>query len=411
MLAGGGARGAYEVGALSGLLPALEGLGWRPSILVGTSVGAINAAYQAASRHLSAEEALDGALARWRQVTEEEVVHPLLSPGTLVRLLRWEVRSRSRSETSPSGLLDPSPLAASLGDWVDWEGLHRNVDNGITTSVAVVAAAARSGHPVAFVEGHLERLGYPSHVVDYFPARLGPAHLRASTAIPGLFPPARVDQPRDARGWYFDGGTRLNTPIKPALDLGAERLIVIGTDAVTEPHTHPGRHESEPPGLAGGALHLLQGAFVVDPLIDDLRRLGDVNKFFADHASAPAALRYRSARGKAPYRRVPYIFIGPRRRNLIGELAMEVYRDRYRGRRRGLAGRRRPDLMALGRLLGDTSPRSGELLSYLFFDPDFMEALIALGRQDARRWLEQAPDPADPWRLEPLAAFVGTAPG
>ncbi len=48
VLAGGGARGAYEVGALSVLLPALEEAGQRPTVLVGTSVGAINIAYFAA---------------------------------------------------------------------------------------------------------------------------------------------------------------------------------------------------------------------------------------------------------------------------------------------------------------------------------------------------------------------------
>lgn len=403
VLSGGGARGAYEIGALSCLLPALDKRGWRPSILVGTSVGAINAAHLAASRHLDVQEAIDGSLALWREVTEKRVVRPLLGPGTLLRALGGASRALSGSPVRGHGLLDSSPLAASLQEWVDWESLHRNVEQGITSAVAVVAAAARSGHSVAFVEGRLESGGYPSHMIDYFPTRLREVHVRASTAIPVLFPPVRVEDPPDARGWYFDGGTRLNTPIKPALDLGAERLVVIGTDAVTETRTHSGRHDSEPPG-AGGALHLLQGSFVVDPLIDDLRRLGDVNKFFAGDADAPAARRHRAARGKAPYRQVPYIFIAPDRRGMIGELAIEVYRGKYR-RVRALQW---PDLMLLGRLLGDESPMSGELLSYLFFDPDFIEAVIALGREDARRWLGQPTDPDDPWRLQPLDAFIAT---
>jgi hypothetical protein len=41
----------------------------------------------------------------------------------------------------------------------------------------------------------------------------------------------RADRKRaiatSAAGWYFDGGPRLNTPIKPALWLGAKRVIVI----------------------------------------------------------------------------------------------------------------------------------------------------------------------------------------
>jgi NTE family protein len=39
VLAGGGARGAYEAGALSVLLPVLEERGERPRIVIGTSVG------------------------------------------------------------------------------------------------------------------------------------------------------------------------------------------------------------------------------------------------------------------------------------------------------------------------------------------------------------------------------------
>ena len=57
VLAGGGARGAYEIGALSVLLPALPAHE-RPRIVVGTSVGAINAAYLAAAIIGQSDEAV-----------------------------------------------------------------------------------------------------------------------------------------------------------------------------------------------------------------------------------------------------------------------------------------------------------------------------------------------------------------
>jgi len=48
VLAGGGARGAYEVGALAALAPALAARGESPDIVVGTSIGALNGAFFAA---------------------------------------------------------------------------------------------------------------------------------------------------------------------------------------------------------------------------------------------------------------------------------------------------------------------------------------------------------------------------
>lgn len=404
VLGGGGARGAYEMGALSVLLPALEGQGWRPSILVGTSVGAINAVFLGASRHLDAGEALEASLSRWRDITQDRVVRPMLTGRALLAVAHLAGRLLRRSSHRRPGLFDTSPLASSLREWIDWDHLHANLDTGLARAVAVVATAAPSGRSVAFVEGRLQAGGHRSHVVDYVQARLSAVHVRASAAIPMIFPPVRVDEPAEARGWYFDGGTRLNTPIKPALDLGAGRLVVVGTDAVSEPPAHPGRHESEPPDVGGGALHLIQGALVVDQLIDDLRRLGDVNRFFAGGDGASAEQRYRAARGKPPYRKVPYIYVGPRRRGQIGELAMKVFRANYRGRK----ALRSPDLALLDRLLGEDSPLHGEMLSYVLFDSDFVDGLIALGQEDARAWMDAGPGPGGPWQVGPLDAFTAT---
>jgi NTE family protein len=46
----------------------------------------------------------------------------------------------------------------------------------------------------------------------------------------------------------------------------------------------------------------------------------------------------------------------------------------------------------MSRLLGGgRSPARGELLSFLLFDPEHVDALIELGRRDARRWLDRHP--------------------
>jgi NTE family protein len=78
VLAGGGARGAYEAGALSVLLPELERRGELPTIYVGTSVGALNATMLAALRHLPAEEAVAELVDIWRTLDKSEVIRPIL---------------------------------------------------------------------------------------------------------------------------------------------------------------------------------------------------------------------------------------------------------------------------------------------------------------------------------------------
>jgi NTE family protein len=218
-----------------------------------------------------------------------------------------------------------------------------------------------------------------------------------------LFPAVRVEQPAEARGWYIDGATRLNTPIKPAIDLGADRLVVIGTGSIVAEPRSPGRHDAPAPDLGASAIHLLQGA-LADPLVEDLRRLGEINAFYADPTLAPGAASARRSRGKAPYRRIPYMFIAPRTPGAIANLANETFTSRYAG----LKALRSPDLAVLARLLGGHNHVHGELLSYLLFDQEFIGGLIEMGQRDAEAWLEAPPGLSEPWQIEPLDAFTQT---
>lgn len=403
VLAGGGARGAYELGVLSVLLPFLEKRGERPSVLVGTSVGAINAAGIAATSHLSAGRAVSQELARWREVDRGAVIRPVLT-RLPIKLARYAGEVLSLPGVRLTGLLDPSPLQRNLDRWIDWAQLHENLTGGHTRRLAVVATAAHTGRAVAFVEGKDGPALPSSHVIDYVPASIEREHVRASAAIPVLFPPVRLDEPAEARGWYIDGATRLNTPIKPALDLGATRLLVIGTGSIVAESEDPGRHDAPAPDLGASAMHLLQGA-LADPLIEDLRKLAEINTFYADQEeSSPAARRRRRARGKPPYRCVPYMFIAPRTPGAIAKLANDVFHSRYGG----IKGARSPDLAVLGRLLGGHNHAHGELLSYLLFDREFIDELIKMGKRDANAWLKAAPGPSEPWQTEPLDAFTQT---
>ncbi|WP_317495859.1 patatin-like phospholipase family protein [Haloechinothrix sp. LS1_15] len=399
VLSGGGARGAYEAGALSVLLPELQRQGQRPRLVVGSSVGALNATYLAATAHLDAEEAVTGLLRLWRGLELGKVIRPLILRHLPLFAARYLGSSLSLPVQRGNSLLDPAPLRGNLREWVDWEALRSNLDNGRVDALAVVCTAVWTGRTVAFCDSKVEPPDHRSHILDYVRCQVELEHVLASAAIPMLFPPVHIEHPDEARGWYIDGSTRLDTPLKPALDLGAERVVVVGTSSVAEPDDRPGQHESAPPSIADGAVNVLHGD-VVDPLIEDMRMLGNVNMFFAE--GAPGAHRYRRARGKPAYRQVPYIFVGPPR-NAIGELAVEVFRDRYSG----VKALRSPDLALLGALLGPGGAGRGELLSYVFFDSEFLGALAEMGAADARHWLDNGTGEIAPWQLEPLRAFTG----
>ncbi|HMJ03876.1 MAG TPA: patatin-like phospholipase family protein [Conexibacter sp.] len=392
VLPGGGARGAYEAGALSVLLPALEARGERVSLLCGTSVGAINAALLASLAHLPAEAQAELALERWRSLRREDVVAPLIGGGLPLQLARLAGDALRVPGLRRGSLLDPRPLRRFLERRLDWAGLHRNVADGFVDAVCVMATQLASGSPVAFVEasGPGGRDPIPDDGADfpYVRVKLASEHVRASAAMPLVFPAVEVREPEQARGYYTDGATRLNSPIKPAVELGADRIVVIGFEPLRDPVQSVPKHVS--PHLVDVLANVLDG-LLVDQVADDVHRLVAINAFFAEsaaHGTVPSARAYRAARGRRPYRRIAYALVTPQRRRELGRLALETFQQRYGGVRAATAP---PDLLLLGRLLRGRTDAGGDLLSFLFFDPAYVEALIAAGQADAHRWLARHP--------------------
>jgi NTE family protein len=388
VLPGGGARGAYEVGALSVLLPALEERGERVSIWCGTSVGAINAAAYASRAEMTAREMIEISSGLWTTMTKKDVLSPIVGSGGLRTLYRLLGHALGVPNVGTASFLDPSPLAGSLNSWIDWENLDRNVDDRLVQAVCVVATSLTSGEPVAFVDSADGAPRLYDDDLRYVSTRIRDEHVRASAAIPLLFPTVEVTSPRRARGHYADGGTRLNSPIKPALNLGAEKVIVVGL----EPFSAGGGRPAPPrgPSIADVAANVLDG-LLVDQVATDLRRMALINSFFVENAATTGTLHspraYRLARGHSPYRPISYALVAPRRRGEIGRLALQVFKRRYGG----LKGLRDIDFLVISRILGANSRARGELLSFLLFDPEFTSALIALGKRDATRWLRRHP--------------------
>ncbi len=396
VLDAGGARSAYQVGALEVLLPELARRGATPSVLLGTSAGGLLTAAMAASAHLDADEQL----VRLRQVllgaTKKNVMQPIWRQAPAV-VARYASETLGVSGFRLRGLVGTAPLARTLAREIDWDRLHRNVDDGVVDVAAVTATAVRTGLVTLFTESSTTYGALPEppreHHRRYVPSRLDVSHLMASAAIPALFPAVKVTEPAEVAGWYVDGATRRRVPLAPALELGADRVVAIGTGSLRSEDPDPERDATQVD--LGDAAATLLGAVMDDPLRHDLRLLTSVNALAGDDALREPLDRHREQVGRPPFRVTPYVAVAPETGAELSDLAMRVFRANHGTLRRSLLD---PDLQLVHRLLGSDSPLQGELLSYLMFDPDFFEEAATLGQRAAEGWLARNPDL---WRTGP----------
>lgn len=401
VVAGAGARGGYEAGVLSVLVPRLYEAGAAPLTFVGTSAGAINAAIFAALSHLPPAEQAAGALQIWRGITVSDVFR---SP--VIGFPRMAVSFTGELFGVPgirlTNLLDTHPLRRTAEAAVDWKQLRRNITEG-RASLAVVATSGADNRTVVFVDRADATVPPPDdeRPIDYVPTQITPEHVLASSAIPIAFPPVHVGDKQSWDGWYMDGGIRLNAPLKPALALGADAIAVVATHPEID-DTKPAPAEGAPPDVYDVVVRLMD-ATLVDRMIEDLRTLAKVNALVGSAEPAPAA--------DPPRKVVPFLAIAPAARATLAQLADEVFqqkRPRWRG---GPSALREAELRVLGRALGGDGPRRGDLFSYLYFDREFIDASIALGQRDAQAAFDGSPAGHVPWRNDLRSAVANLAGG
>src|SRR2546423_12780395 len=153
VLAGGGARGAYEVGALSALLPALEQRGESPRIIVGTSIGALNAAFLAAAADRPAADVIEEGRAVWLETGFRDVAAPVLSPRSAWRFIKAGASLLSSRGVSLESVLDPAPMAGTLRRLIGFERLSANLESGALEAVAGAATPASTSRAGVFPPG------------------------------------------------------------------------------------------------------------------------------------------------------------------------------------------------------------------------------------------------------------------
>jgi NTE family protein len=374
ILSGGGARGAYEVGVLSYLFEEVTRMLGAPphiDIVCGTSVGAINGCFMTA--HMS-----DPVLGVRRLVqlwTELELTRVL---GFGVKQVIGLPRLALGGLGDGGGLFDVRPMAELISKEISWRAVSRTLRRRLLRALSVSTTEVSTGRTVVFVQTGPD-VAMPAHPPPrtlFRADHIGPHHALASAAIPFLFPPVRVDDEL-----YLDGGLRQNTPIAPALRLGATHIFAIGgsrevrgvqsNESGATKHRYPG---------AAFLLGKILNAFLLDHIDTDLQLLHRLNDMIQDGTRAygdgflDAINGHAQRRGAAPYEYVHCLAIRPSED--IGRMAsVHVRKGRFKG-----------DPFVTKRILSVLDLGVGteaDLSSYLMFDGQFCAQLIELGRADA----------------------------
>lgn len=270
ILPGGGARGAYQVGVIKAICE-LQGChkNYFP-VICGTSAGAINAAVLASHAH-DMRTGIDSLERFWRSM-ECERVYRTDALTVLQSGLRFAVTLLSAGliKSHPKSLLDNTPLRTFLSSELLLEGIDVAIEKGALQGVSVTASGYISAGAISYFQAakHIQPWERPRR--KGVPTTLQLSHLLASTALPFIFPAERI-----GNEYFGDGGMRQTAPLSPAIHLGANRILVIGTRD-EKPDVALGEVSEYPSaGEIGG---YLMDTIFMDTLNTDLSRLNRINK-------------------------------------------------------------------------------------------------------------------------------------
>ena len=358
ILSGGGARAAYQVGVLAAIAELLPPGAANPfPVIVGTSAGAINAV-SLASGAMDFTAAVQRLTAFWQGFRSHLVLRSDW-PGVIHQASRFLIHSLlGLGAPVPVALLNSAPLRHLLNDRLNLQGIDEAIRQKQLHAVAVTAFGYESGQAVTFYQGGGTINAWLRHRRIGLPTQLTIEHLLASSAIPLLFAPVKLDQE-----FFGDGAVRQPAPISPALHLGANRVLVVGVSGNprgNEPSTQR-TYTGQQPTLAQIGGHMLNSTFI-DSLESDIELLQRLNQF---SRLMPDGVPTREL-GVAP---VDVLVIAPSQP--IDEIA----------------ARHRQELPAALRLFlrgpGATKTSGAGVLSYLLFEAGYCSELIDLGRRDA----------------------------
>ena len=374
---GGGARTAYEAGALKaisrmlkGRVPGKDGGPERFPFrwLFGTSAGALNASFLASLAHRGLP-ALRELATFWGKLNSQRVYQLQAPPWVRANRLLAGL-TLARQVKRHRALLDTLPLVDTLHRAIDLTGVERSLRSGIIDVLGVTASSYTSGEHWTFCQTAphhpLQPWHRPGRRASFQPITI--EHLMASSAIPFLFPavPLWVDGHKE---YFGDGSMRQLSPLSPAIQFGARRILVIG---VGQPPRTAKQPTTSPEPTAGTIAGHAMASVFHDTVHHDVEQ--------AQRVSATLAQLPPEVAAALPYHAVNVVSLQPS--FSLDELALKHASD--------LPAATRNTLKGLGALEtgAASSGSAASLASYLLFEPRFVQALIELGEHDAWRHRE-----------------------
>lgn len=356
VLSGGGARGAYQAGVVKALTEvSLEnGINNPFPIITGASAGAINAAFLASSVH-QPSLAAENIVKLWQSLTTEQIFKTdRFSLGRIgVRFLRQLTSGDMDQTKSASALLNTDPLRQFITKHLNKKDIQNNIDRGLLHGLGIATTEYSRSERITFVQGHESIPMWERPRRHSERTQIDVEHIMASSAIPLFFPPVKV-----GNSYFGDGCLRNSAPLSAAIKFGGEPLIVIGVKKhVTTQESRQRR--TTIPSLAV-ILSTVINTLFMDPLDVDIERYTRINQLLDEKEKRLSELRH--------YRQSKMLYIRPS--GDLGLLAKDHVNELPKTIRFLLKG------------LG-TDDEAADVISYLLFEPGYINAAINMGYKDA----------------------------